>query len=358
MFKRLKELAGVYLRDSARYRAAFAEQKPASEKNALWQQLCNRNETLEINPEGPGVRCSWRWTSDLHACSVRPVYAKRLAQRALLDFPVRFTDTPAVTEGPLRVSFIIAHEGTERIDHVVWTTRSILAQQHGRTECIVVDQSETPGIGDRLPASVRCIHRPLPSGLTGWRKAWAFNQGAREAGGEILVFHDGDILCPAAYGQSLLSEMTNHGAASIQRFLFNLSRAQTESMFRTGEWPVDIRPERVRQNWEGGTIAIRRDAFFDIGGYDEAFVGWGGEDNEFYNRCSNVGHLKFGFLPFIHLWHTPQADKHISDNRNITQALHERLKIPIVDRIEELKRRNFGDPQTPNPIRGYRDLVH
>lgn len=352
---RIREHLGVVLKDSARYRRALKGHDTASNGDPLWLRLCNRNETLEVNPNGPGVCCPWRWTSDLHACKVRPEYGRQLASRAFTDWPIRFADSITQSCRP-DVSFIIAHHGTQRLDHVLWTVRSILGQENVAVECLIVDQSSEPCFGDRLPTDVRNIHRPLPTGMTGWRKSWALNQGARAASADILVFHDGDIICPAGYARALMTSMDGYGATSIQRFLFNLNQADTEHTFRTGQWPSLMTASRVRQNWEGGTIAVRRKAFFELGGYDEAFVGWGGEDNEFFSRCNGVHHLTFGFVPFVHLWHPSQPDKHISDNRNITHALDERLRIPPSDRMAELRGRDFGNSERPDPLTGYRDL--
>lgn len=354
MLSSIREYAGVLLKDSARYRRALYSTERAVNGDSLWQHLCNRNESLELNPSGPGVHCPWRWTSDLHACGVKPEFARQLAVRAFSEWPVRFSDTPAQNTLP-QVSFVIAHEGTDRRDHVIWTVRSILAQQDTAIECLVVDQSDDPGFGDRLPPAAKYLHRPRPAGMHGWRKSWAFNQGARAASGEILIFHDGDIVCPSAYAATVVAHMQNHGAASIQRFLFNLDRNETTRFFAAQQWPAPLHPERVRQNWEGGTIAVRREAFFRLGGYDEAFVGWGGEDNEFFNRCSGIKHLTYGFVPFVHLWHPSQVDKHTRDNRNITHALDQRLAMPVAARMAELCRRNFGDPDQPDPLSGYRD---
>ncbi len=64
------------------------------------------------------------------------------------------------------------------------------------------------------------------------------------------------------------------------------------------------------QNAEaGGSIALSRDAFHAIGGYDESFVGWGGEDNEFWERAQTRRVWPYGYLPFVHLWHAPQPEK-------------------------------------------------
>ncbi|MEQ9409410.1 MAG: galactosyltransferase-related protein [Fuerstiella sp.] len=354
LFHSIKEQAGVLLKDSGRYRRALSANRRAANGDPLWLHLCNRNESLEENPQGPGVYCPWRWTSDLHACKVNPAYGRRLAERAFADWPIEFADQPRDDAAP-RVSFIVAHEGHARLNHVLWTVRSILAQRHVSVECLVIDQSADPVFGNSLPAAVQHVHRPRPEGLTGWRKSWALNQGARLASGEILVFHDGDIVCPAGYAQALLAQMKDAGAASIQRFLFNLNQGDTQRLFDSGSWPENFQPERIRQNWEGGTIAVRREAFFELGGYDEAFVGWGGEDNEFFNRCRAVGHLTYGFVPFVHLWHQSQPDKHRSDNPNITHALDDRIRMPAAQRMAELQQRRFGDAQQPDPLTGYRD---
>ena len=102
---------------------------------------------------------------------------------------------------------------------------------------------------------------------------------------------------------------------------------------------------------------MKRDEFFRLGGYDEGFVGWGGEDNEFFNRCAAIGHMKFGSVPFVHLWHVPQSDKHVSDNKNITHAIDQRLSMPVKDRIAELSQRNFGNPAKPDPTMGYSETL-
>jgi hypothetical protein len=113
-------------------------------------------------------------------------------------------------------------------------------------------------------------------------------------------------------------------------------------------------PERVFQNWKGGTIAISKEAFFSIGGFDEGFVDWGGEDDEFYHRCSAIRHFTFGYIPFVHLWHAPQPDRKVTTNPNISKILPWRLEIPATDRIKELSIRQFGNSQRPDPLHSYK----
>jgi hypothetical protein len=113
----------------------------------------------------------------------------------------------------------------------------------------------------------------------------------------------------------------------------------------------------VFQNWKGGTIAIRRDAFFELGGFDEGFVDWGGEDDEFYDRCGALTHCRYSYLPFVHLWHRPQQDRKLADNLNISRIMPWRMQIPAAERIAELKSRDFGNPSRPDPFFSYKSIV-
>jgi hypothetical protein len=73
-----------------------------------------------------------------------------------------------------------------------------------------------------------------------------------------------------------------------------------------------------------------------MGGFDERFTGWGGEDDEFFDRCRSLNHYGFGHLPFIHLWHPPQAAKVTGGREHNLAMLAERLNIPPEARIREL----------------------
>ena len=93
-----------------------------------------------------------------------------------------------------------------------------------------------------------------------------------------------------------------------------------------------------------------------IGGFDEGFVDWGGEDDEFYDRCGLLGHCRSGYLPFLHLWHPPQPDRKVSTNPNIADVLPWRLALLQYDRVTELSQRGWGDVVGPDPMVDYKTL--
>lgn len=354
--KSLRDLLGVAIYDWSRFQRACAEPvtRGASPPRG-WTSLCNRIEHLTPNPTGPGVQCDWQWGTELHASHVMPSLGRQLMDVALRDWPIHFADTPSVSNGP-RISFIFAHGGRDRLPQLRRTIRSVYAQQDVSAECVVVDQSEEPVLSE-LPSGTTYMHLTKTAVARGWHKSWAYNVGARAATGDILVFHDGDICVPQRYGVEVARTLQQDGydVASIQRFLFYLDPSGTAEVERRDRFGSQLVPERVYQNWKGGTIAIRRDAFFAVGGFDEGFVDWGGEDDEFFDRCrQSLRHCRFGYLPFVHLWHRPQPDRKATDNVNISQIMPWRMALPVEERRQELSTRRFGDATGPDPKVSYK----
>jgi hypothetical protein len=84
-------------------------------------------------------------------------------------------------------------------------------------------------------------------------------------------------------------------------------------------------------------LAIRREAYFRIGGFDERFVDWGGEDNEFFERCATLRQTCFGFLPFVHLWHAPQGNKFGPGRDAAVAFMKSLMAVPPAQRVAELR---------------------
>lgn len=352
----LHDLPGVIVRDLGRYHRALACSGPGHQSDPRgWISICNRIETLTREEDETGVRCNWTWGSGLHAPRVLSRLGARLMQAALAEWPIKFARQPAVIAERPKLSFIFAHSGAERLPQLRQTIRSVFAQQDVPCEVVVVDQSEQPQLA-MLPAPVIYRHLSKEGVAPGWYKSWAYNVGARLATGSILVFQDGDVCAPAGYARELVSaiEGRGHGAASVQRLLFYLSQSDSQSVQKSDTFAPGIRPTLAFQNWKGGTIAIRKDAFTSIGGFDEGFVDWGGEDDEFYDRCAAVGHCRSGYLPFVHLWHPPQPDRKQSSNPNIADVMPWRLSLSHETRIAELSQRHFGNPVRPDPVLSYK----
>jgi predicted O-methyltransferase YrrM len=273
-------------------------------------------------------------------------------RKALHDWPIKFKPAPQAIQGDVEISFVIGHRGEERLPHLLTTLQTLFAQRNAQCEYIVVEQDEASQVHGRLPSGVRHLQVPPPDSEMPYSRSWGFNVGARAAKGQLLVFHDNDTCAPEDYGQELLRLYEQgYKAMRLQRFVFHLSKAATAAIFRGQE--IDVAPSltAITENEQGRTIAIDRDSFFNIGGFDEAFVGWGGEDNEFFERFETLDSYPYMYLPFVHLDHAPQAGKLDPDGRQTAALFARRSSIPVCERISELRRRGFGDIRHLDPPR-------
>jgi hypothetical protein len=221
------------------------------------------------------------------------------------------------------------------------TLKTIVGQTDASVECIVVEQSAKPEIKGLLPSWVRYEHAPFENGNS-YCRSHAFNVGASLARGAMLVLHDNDLLIPQSYASETLKRFREgYEVINLKRFIFYLSKEHSQRVFDSGRLDFTQAPEAVMQNAQaGGSLAVSREAYFALGGFDESFVGWGGEDNEFWERAQTRALWPYGYLPFAHVWHEDQPEKY-KEERSTARLLELRSASPPERRIEELRQRNF-----------------
>jgi hypothetical protein len=177
-------------------------------------------------------------------------------------------------------------------------------------ETIVVEQDRVPRLTGELPhprARHLFVHNAGP-----FNKGWGFNVGAGLASGSELAFMDADVLV----GDSLDNAFAHcaRECAMVKPYvrLADLTRTQTRAL-RTGTLaPVAIDPRRQAREAIGesivlcgGLFVIRHDAFMHIGGFDERFVGWGGEDDAMTIKVerARLSCVELDDEIALHLWH-------------------------------------------------------
>lgn len=309
-----RQRIGALIYDWPRYRRAM--------RSGRWELMHNRNE--RISTDDRGVRCEWRFTSDLHIANVYPSLGRKLMDAAFAQWPVVMADAPAAFNEAPEVSFIIGHRGLGRLPQLLTTLRSIAGQRGVAFECIVVEQAAAPEAKDRIPAWCRYLFSEC---RTDYNRAAAFNAGVRAARGTFVILHDNDIVVPARYAAEVIARgAEGFDFMDLKRFIFNLD---TNGKLAT-----------IMQNAQGGSIAARRDAYVAIGGFDEEFVGWGGEDNDFWDRAETTGStFRFGYLPVMHLHHPPQAGKAAGDAAPAVRRYRELEQVAPEERIRRLRER-------------------
>jgi len=185
--------------------------------------------------------------------------ARRLAEEAVRNPP------PYAAAGPVTVSVVIPTHDEERY---IGDCLSSLGHQTLRPlEVVVVDWAST----DRTVA-VASAHGAKVVAADGPGIAKARNLGARHASGDVLLFTDGDCVFEHRFLEKVArhfsdpgvvmvhgGEKADRGASIVDDFLWEAYR--------------DLKPIWVST---GRCIAIRRPAFWEIGGFDESLAS--GED--------------------------------------------------------------------------------
>jgi len=297
------------------------------------------NRAEEITGDGRGVRCHWLYTSELHIAHVYPITSRMLLRRSLQTWPIMLRNAPTETADAPQVSFLIGHRGLERLPNLLDTLRSIAGQRDAAIECIVVEQSATRQIEAALPSWVRYLHTPVAPDFDYCRAA-TFNEAVRMARGEVIIAHDNDMLVPERYAAEVLARVREGWQfIDLKRFIFYLTEDDTRAIF-AGALLQDDHATTIVQNLKGGSIAATKEAYLAIGGFDESFVGWGGEDLEFWERARASGRVyEFGYLPIVHLWHRAQPGKVDRDGAPALRRYEELRAIPPEERIKRLLER-------------------
>ncbi len=343
--RRIRLTLGALLRDLPLY------MRELGRLGGDWRTVRNRADQLEPAPDASGYRCLWQWTSDLHAPKVIPALGRWLMRRALADHPVMLAEVGTVPAGSgdaPQVTFLIGHRGMARLPHLLATLGSIAAQQGALVECVVVEQDVVSQLGPHLPTWVRLVHTPPPSADMPYCRSWAFNIGAQHARAAVLVLHDNDMLVPQDYAAWILQRIAQgYEVVNPKRFIFYLSQAHSQAFFAGKAGLLDAAPETTVQNLEGGgSVAITRTGYARIGGLDESFIGWGGEDNEFWERAQTLRVWPWAGLPLVHLWHAAQPGK---QDAGYHTAQHYRAlaQMDPQERIRRLNSVRSGDKAGP-----------
>lgn len=301
-----------------------------------WVDLTNRNEGL-LPGSAPDARvCDAVDSSFLSVARLFPRTGARLMRYVLgLTRPILAdVETLRVEEDP-EVSVILPVAGVDRLELLQVVLRSFAGQMGVCLEVIVVEHAPVPATQAHLPESVRYLQVPRVEG-EGFNKSKAMNAAVRLARAPVVLLHDADVVVPSDYVRGVAQRL-NEGWEGIKpmRYVFfldekNLPLVQQERFEEINEI------EWVQQHNPGISTACRTDVYWAIGGHDERFEGWGGEDNEFLDRLKMRRFFKGGYTWGLHLWHPP-APKKQSGHRNAELAAQIRSVAPEA-RIERLKK--------------------
>ena len=177
-------------------------------------------------------------------------------------------------------------------------------------ETIVVEQDRVPRLSGELPLP-RARHLFVRNDGP-FNKGWGLNVGARLASGSELAFLDADVLVGKSLDNAFALCAREFAMVKPYVRLADLTRAQTRALRAGTLVPLAIDPRRQAREAIGestvlcgGLFVLRRDAFMHIGGFDERFVGWGGEDDAMTIKVerARLSCVELDDEIALHLWH-------------------------------------------------------
>jgi glycosyltransferase involved in cell wall biosynthesis len=233
-----------------------------------------------------------------------------------------------------------------RNDALKAVLRALNQQTDGSFDVIVADDGSEPN-ASAISEEFGAKHVWQPH--NGFRAAAIRNRAVEASRGDYLVFLDGDCIPRPSF-------IRHHRALAEAGWFVTgnralLSQQATASVLSSADplrqnWPLHrvrgginrlspfltlpIPRKRLATEWKGAqscNLGIWRSDFDRVGGFDEAYQGWGYEDSDFVVRLIHAGvKRKDGRFAtgVVHLWH-PQNDR-TSTARNL-ERLQTRLRL-------------------------------
>lgn len=247
-----------------------------------------------------------------------------------------------------------------RLEHLRSLCLCLIAQEVQPHELIISDDGSSQRvldfIEDLLPKMEFGVKYIYQKDL-GFRKTRALNNGVREAEGEILVFCDQDLIFSESHLKNIKKEM--------KKGIFLMGRAYSTTekekkiiinnleKGKNYKESIEIIPEnytisvnktlkkdkirrilnKFRLNKRGIRLvgmsyAMHKEDYITVNGYDEKYMGWGLEDDDFGNRLLSYGIRGKEFIsePIqLHLYHPFDPSKKQSTNEEYYYEKKEKI---------------------------------
>ncbi len=220
-----------------------------------------------------------------------------------------------------RVCVVIPYfDAQQRLD-LVLEALELQTWPADRLEVVVADDGSrvAPELGER-PYRTTLVRQPD----LGFRAAAARNLGAAAGGGDLLCFLDGDTVPDRGYVAAMVDAVGTGQVLAVGRRRHVDLRGWVPSRVRdwllggrgpdehpAPQWLADAycRTENLATVGDdgyrfviGAVLALPRGLFESVGGFEESFTEYGGEDWELANRCWLAG-ADFRHVPEAVAWH-------------------------------------------------------
>ena len=199
----------------------------------------------------------------------------------------------------MKISVIVPAYNAQKTIHQ--SIEALLAQEYPkeRYEVIIIDDGSSDGTADVVKAyPVKYMHQRNQGPAT------ARNAGAREAGGEIILFTDSDCVPFANWIAEMVKPFEDKEVVAVKGAYKN---KQKSMVARFAQLEFEERFEMLKKAESIDMVdtysaGYRKDIFLQMGGFDPYFPVANNEDTELSYRMSKLGY-KMVFNPNAIVYH-------------------------------------------------------
>ena len=176
-----------------------------------------------------------------------------------------------------------------------------------------------------------------------FNRSWLFNVAAKESDGDLLVFMDADVVFGDDYFEELVKQCHGNPYYSMgwSRSIWLNERGRQvflEFPRYTRHWSKSLVKRKLKVSFDpesckGLSNVFRRGFFFDeLGGFNETYSQWGGEDCDIIFRASAAAHELYRMeYTLLHLYHEGRVRGQQNDRMwSLTYALPEFVSYQII----------------------------
>lgn len=203
------------------------------------------------------------------------------------------------------VTFVTPIRDIGRSDSIRTVLNNIRAQRFPVIEMILVEQDYEKKfhLGQVEPIKYQFVQSH--SHNQDFNKSKAFNTAMLDVTSDFVILHDADIVVQGDYTKQVIDILRDYEGCHIGARVMYLDTQSTAQMSHSCKLDRTYTCERAVGYFEGGSIGFRKSAYYKIGGFNEAYEGYGCEDCDFFERLKD--HTRFfnqRSIDMFHLWHS------------------------------------------------------
>jgi len=197
-----------------------------------------------------------------------------LFRAAKAQFANRTKDrcTPSDATVVLSIAYVIPFRNIGRDGAISTVVNNIRAQRYPVVNIILVEQDGSTKIDLQAVAPVQ-YKRVGDEGL--FNKSLAFNTGVVAVTDTNVILHDADMLAQGRYTEHISKALTNYDSCHIGGRVLYTTMEACDQIVANKQVTTASTCDRAVAYYEGGSLACSVQTYWNVGGFNEEFKGYG-----------------------------------------------------------------------------------